>query len=120
MVSGNRIVVAGRGADRALWHKWYDNGWSDWHSLEGLSQSASAAFLSRSMQGMVVCRGNDGAIYERHYAGGWTPWASGGPPSTIRPLPSPASPRIQRSPMVEAPPSIARRRGTSSAPLRHA
>src|SRR3712207_8302129 len=33
--ASGRLDVFGRGQDNALWHKWFDNGWSDWESLGG-------------------------------------------------------------------------------------
>ena len=32
----DRIDVFAAGTDSALWHKWYDDGWSDWESLGGV------------------------------------------------------------------------------------
>ncbi len=74
-MSGGRIVVAGRGADRALWHKWYDNGWSDWHSLGG-EVTSSPAIVQAGNRLVVFCRGTDGAIWHKWHENGWSDWHS--------------------------------------------
>ena len=33
--SAGRIDTFVSGGDNALWHKWYENGWSNWESLGG-------------------------------------------------------------------------------------
>ena len=38
-----RIDIFGRGADNALWHKYFENGWSDWESLGGYLTSGPDA-----------------------------------------------------------------------------
>jgi hypothetical protein len=41
---GSRLDLFAEGRDRALWHKWYDNGkWSGWESLGGACYSEPAA-----------------------------------------------------------------------------
>ena len=30
-----RLDVFARGTDSALWHKWYESGWSEWEALGG-------------------------------------------------------------------------------------
>src|SRR3990172_5505211 len=77
-----RLDVFGRGADNALWHKWYEDrsGWSTWGSLGGVLTSAPSAvnwrYAPTAVQLHVFARGADNALWHKWYAGGWSDWES--------------------------------------------
>lgn len=83
-MSGGYLRVAARGADLAIYHKWYDNGWSEWHSIGGVSSSAPA-MVHAGGRLVVFCRGTDGAIYHKWHDGKWSEWHSLGGVSTSAP-----------------------------------
>ena len=41
--AGERLDTFVKGADNALWHKWFAGGWSDWESLGGIIDGSPAA-----------------------------------------------------------------------------
>jgi len=41
--AGERLDTFVKGADNALWHKWFAGGWSDWESLGGIIDNEPAA-----------------------------------------------------------------------------
>ncbi|MGW5667374.1 hypothetical protein, partial [Micromonospora sp. NPDC003776] len=57
-----------RGTDNALYHKWYDNGWSDWESLGGVLTSAPAAASWGSDRIDVFVGGADEAMWHKWWA----------------------------------------------------
>ena len=65
-----------RGADSALWHRWYDGTWSGWESLAGLLTSAPAVASWASGRLDVFARGTDGALWHKWYDGNWSGWES--------------------------------------------
>ena len=74
--SANRLDVFGRGADSALWHKWFQNGWSGWESLGGALTSAPTAVSWGSGRIDVFVRGTDSALWHKWYQNGWSGWES--------------------------------------------
>ncbi|WP_437721381.1 trypsin-like peptidase domain-containing protein [Sorangium sp. So ce861] len=75
-----RLVVFAKGSDNAIWHKYYDGGWSSWTSLGGSLTSAPSATLTREGRLTVFAKGSDNAIWHKYYEGGWSGWTSlGGP-----------------------------------------
>jgi len=82
--ANNDIVVFGRGADRKVWYKVFQNGLdkSDWIPLQGKLLSGRVSALTDS-QGLIhiFARGKDSAVWEkRQYANGteaiWGEWTS--------------------------------------------
>ena len=81
-----RLDVFVRGADNALWHKWYDmgsNSWSNWESLGGVLTSAPSAArgTAPAMTGRldVLVRGADNALWHRwgdYSSRRWSDWES--------------------------------------------
>jgi hypothetical protein len=80
-----RLDVFVRGTDSALWHKWYDNGWSDWESLGGVLTSAPAAVSWDEDRIDVFARGTDSALWHKWYENGWSDWESLGGVLTSEP-----------------------------------
>ncbi|WP_236644094.1 trypsin-like peptidase domain-containing protein [Sorangium cellulosum] len=75
-----RLVVFAKGSDNAIWHKFYDGGWSSWTSLGGSLTSSPSATLTREGRLTVFAKGSDNAIWHKYYDGGWSGWTSlGGP-----------------------------------------
>ncbi len=71
-----RLDVFARGTDNALWHKWYDGGWSDWESLGGQITSDPSAVCWGPGRIDVFARGMDNALWHLWYEGGWSGWES--------------------------------------------
>jgi hypothetical protein len=71
-----RIDLFARGADNALYHKWFDNGWSaDWQYLGGILASPPVAASSWGFSGDVFVRGSDGHLYYNEVNSNvWTGW----------------------------------------------
>ncbi|MEV7628842.1 hypothetical protein AB0O15_37955, partial [Actinoplanes sp. NPDC089786] len=65
-----------RGADGALWHKWYNGEWHDWESLGGELTSAPAVAAWGPDRLDVFVRGADGALWHKWYNGEWHDWES--------------------------------------------
>lgn len=78
----NRIDFFVRGADNAIWHDWWNNGWGNWESLGGylLSNPGVASWGPNRLDVFAV--GNDKQVYLRTWTGTtWAAWYSiGGPP----------------------------------------
>ena len=71
-----RLDVFGQGPDAAVWHKWYENGWSSWESLGGIKTSDPAAVSWGPGRIDIFARGQDNALWHRWYDGGWSEWES--------------------------------------------
>ena len=65
------------GADKALWHRYYDGkSWHTWESLGGIITSSPAA-VTRGGVIYIFARGNDGALWQISWTGtAWTKWQS--------------------------------------------
>jgi peptidoglycan hydrolase-like protein with peptidoglycan-binding domain len=74
--SSGRLDVFVRGTDNALWHKWFQNGWSGWESLGGILTSNLAAVSWGSGRIDVFVRGTDNAMWHRWFDGQWRGWES--------------------------------------------
>jgi hypothetical protein len=71
-----RIDVFVRGTDSALWHRWYQNGWSGWESLGGVLTSGPGAVSWGPGRIDVFVAGTDSALWHKWYQGGWSGWES--------------------------------------------
>jgi len=82
-----RLDVFVRGTDGALWHKYYQNGWSGWQSLGGqLAAGTGPAVASWSAGRLdVFVQGTDGALWHKYYQNGWSGWQSLGGQLTASP-----------------------------------
>jgi hypothetical protein len=81
----DRLDLFVRGTDSALWHRWYDGGWSGWESLGGVLTSSPAAVSWAAGRIDVVARGTDAALWHKWYDGGWSDWESLGGVLTSQP-----------------------------------
>jgi hypothetical protein len=66
-----RLDMFARGSDNALWHRFYDAGWSGWESLGGTLNSEPAAVSWSSGRIDVFWRGTDNALWHEWFAGAW-------------------------------------------------
>jgi hypothetical protein len=83
-----RIDVFVRGSNGALYHKYYQNGWSGWQSLGGqLATGTGPAVASWSAGRLdVFVQGTDGAVYHKAWTGtSWSGWQSLGGKLTSSP-----------------------------------
>jgi hypothetical protein len=64
------------GTDSALWHKWFQNGWSGWESLGGVLTSGPGAASWASGRIDVFVVGTDSALWHKWFQGGWSGWES--------------------------------------------
>ncbi len=82
-----RIDVFVRGSNGALYHKYYQNGWSGWGSLGGqLAPGTGPAVASWSAGRLdVFVQGTDGALWHKYYQNGWSGWQSLGGQLTASP-----------------------------------
>ena len=85
-----RLDVFVRGADGALQHKYYQNGWSGWskwESLGGSLASGTGPAVSSSSAGKldVFVQGTDGALWHTSYNSSWSKWESLGGKLTSSP-----------------------------------
>jgi hypothetical protein len=71
-----RIDVFVVGADSALWHKWFQNGWSGWESLGGTLISAPAASSWAPGRLDIFAAGTDSAMWHKWFQNGWSGWES--------------------------------------------
>ena len=71
-----RLDVFARGEDNALWHIWFDGGWSGWESLGGLLTSDPTAVSWSNGRIDVFARGEDNALWHIWFDGGWSGWES--------------------------------------------
>ncbi len=60
--ASGRLDVFARGTDNKLWHKWFENGWSDWESLGGRLTSGPAAVSWGDGRIDVFARGTDNKL----------------------------------------------------------
>ena len=70
--AAGRLDIFVRGTDDALWHKWYDNGWSDWESLGGVLTSDPTAVSWSNGRIDVFVRGTDNALWHAWFDGSWS------------------------------------------------
>ena len=83
-----RIDVFVRGSNGALYHKYYQNGWSGWGSLGGqLAPGTGPAVASWSAGRLdVFVEGTDGALWHKWWNGAtWSGWQSLGGKLTSSP-----------------------------------
>jgi hypothetical protein len=93
-----RLDVFVRGTDGALWHKYYQNGWSGWESLGGQLASGTGPAVCSWNAGRldVFAQGTDGALWHKWWNGAsWSGWESLGgkltaSPAAVAPYTSPA------------------------------
>jgi hypothetical protein len=77
------------GNDGAIWHKWWNNGWSRWESLGGDFPNGEISAISWGVGHIeVFVRGHDNAIWHKWWNNGWFGWESLGgslasPPSAV-------------------------------------
>jgi len=71
-----RLDVFVRGIDRAVWHRGYEGGWSDWESLGGTVLAGPAAVSPAPGRIHVFARGPAGDLTHLEYNGSWQPWQS--------------------------------------------
>jgi hypothetical protein len=77
------------GNDGAIWHKWWNNGWSGWESLGGDFPNGEISAISWGVGHIeVFVRGHDNAIWHKWWNNGWFGWESLGgslasPPSAV-------------------------------------
>jgi len=65
------------GNDGAIWHKWWDNGWSGWESLGGNFPNGEISAISWGIGHIeVFVRGHDNAIWHKWWNNGWFGWES--------------------------------------------
>lgn len=74
--SPGRLDVFVRGLDDALWHKYYEEGWSEWETLGGGLSSEPAAVSWAAGRIDVFVRGSDNALWHKFFEGGWSDWES--------------------------------------------
>lgn len=74
--SGNRLDVFVRGADNALYHRWWDGmAWSGWERLGGVLTAAPAVAAWAPNRLDVFARGTDDALYHLWWDGvQWSGW----------------------------------------------
>ena len=83
--AGERLDTFVKGADNALWHKWFAGGWSGWESLGGIIDGSPAAVSWSSGRIDAFGRGMDNALWHKWFAGGWSGWESLGGTITAGP-----------------------------------
>jgi hypothetical protein len=69
-----RLDTFVRGGDNALWHKYFENGWSDWESLGGHLTSDPSAVSWGNGRIDVFARGEDNALIHKYFENGWSGW----------------------------------------------
>ena len=84
-MGAGRLDVFVRGTDSALWHKWFQGGWSGWESLGGRPSVAGRGRLWGNGRIDVFAAGTDSALWHKWYQGGWSGWESLGGVLTSRP-----------------------------------
>ncbi len=73
----NRLDLFVRGADDALWHKWWDGAWRGWERLGGTLTSGPAATSSGNGLLDVFARGTDNGLWHLRWNGrAWSDWES--------------------------------------------
>lgn len=77
----NRIDFFVRGADNAIWHDWWNNGWGSWESLQGYLTSAPAAASWGVNRLDVFAVDGSGNVTHKAWDGtSWSTWGSIGSP----------------------------------------
>ncbi|MDB9506312.1 hypothetical protein PN502_04210 [Microcystis aeruginosa CS-338/01] len=71
-----RLDVFVRGGDDALYHRYFENSWSDWESLGGVLTSDPSAVSWGNGRIDVFARGGDNALYHKYFENGWSDWES--------------------------------------------
>lgn len=73
-----RYDVFARGADNAVWHKWYNGKWSGWESLGGVASSPPAVASWGAGRLDLFVRSSDNRLWTKHFAtgAGWSRWSS--------------------------------------------
>lgn len=71
-----RLDVFVRRSDNAIWHKSFENRWSDWESLGGSLSSDPAAVSWGPGRIDLFARGTDDALWHKWFEGGWSGWES--------------------------------------------
>jgi hypothetical protein len=66
--SAGRLDVFVRGTDNAMWHKWFQNGWSGWESLGGVLTSGPAAASWAANRIDTFVRGTDNSLWHKWWA----------------------------------------------------
>jgi hypothetical protein len=70
-----RLDVFALGNDHAVWHKWYQGGWSGWESLGGYCNSEPAAKSWGYGRIDIFCKaGANNNLYHKWFDGGWSGW----------------------------------------------
>jgi len=79
-----RIDCFARGADRAMWHRWFDGrAWHGWESLGGEILEVPNCVSWKTRRIDCFARGTDQAMYHRWFDGNaWRGWEHLGAPST--------------------------------------
>ena len=79
-----RIDCFARGADRAMWHRWFDGrAWHGWESLGGEILEVPNCVSWKTRRIDCFARGTDQAMYHRWFDGNaWRGWDHLGAPST--------------------------------------
>jgi hypothetical protein len=86
--SSNRTDVFIRGSDGALWHSYYQGGWSKWESLGGQLAAGTGPAASSSGIGRldVFVEGTTGAMWHKAWTGAaWSGWQNLGGVLTASP-----------------------------------
>src|SRR5207247_1467261 len=65
----NRIDYFVRGADNAIWHNWWNNGWGSWQSLGGNMTSAPDASSWGANRIDLVAKGTDSQLWHQSWNG---------------------------------------------------
>jgi hypothetical protein len=73
--SDGRLDVFVRGADRQLWHRAFDDDWSEWEPLGGQIDGSPAVASWSAGRLDVFVRGVDGQLWHKWYEGAWSEWA---------------------------------------------
>ena len=68
---GRRVgsTCSRKGADNAMWHKWFDGTWRNWESLGGLIDNEPGAVSWSPGRIDVFARGMDNALWHRWFDG---------------------------------------------------
>jgi hypothetical protein len=74
--AGERLDTFVKGANNAVWHKWFAGGWSGWESLGGVIDGSPAAVSWANGRIDLFGRGMDNALWHRWFDGTWHNWES--------------------------------------------
>jgi hypothetical protein len=77
--AAGRYDVFVRGADNAVWHRWFSGGWSRWESLGGVVTGEPGAASLGAGKLDLFARGTNNAVWTRNFGvtgPGWSRWAS--------------------------------------------